>query len=65
MKIYKDMGSILGPELKIDGDVPYLYLEILPLLQKNVYIHIHDVPFPYNCPYPAKLWVLELSLIHI
>ena len=45
--------------VKLDGDVPYLYLEILPLIKKGVYIHIHDIPFPYNCPYPAQLWVFE------
>jgi hypothetical protein len=43
--------------LKIDGDVPFLYLEVLPRLNRGVVIHIHDVPFPYNVPYPARLWV--------
>ena len=43
--------------LKIDGDVPFLYLEVLPRLNPGVMIHIHDVPFPYNVPYPARLWV--------
>jgi hypothetical protein len=43
--------------LKIDGDVPLLYLEVLPTLNVGVVIHIHDVPFPYNIPYPPKLWV--------
>ncbi len=45
--------------VKLDGDVPYLYLEILPLIQKGVFIHIHDIPFPFNIPYPAKLWVFD------
>jgi len=45
--------------LNIDGDVPYLYLEALPNLKPGVAIHIHDVPFPYNIPYPAKRWVFE------
>lgn len=45
--------------VKIDGDVPFLYLEILPQLKKDVWVHIHDIPFPYNTPYPAQLWVLE------
>lgn len=44
--------------LKIDGDVPFLFLEVLPRLRKGVRIHIHDIPFPYNTPYPADLWVL-------
>jgi predicted O-methyltransferase YrrM len=43
--------------LRIDGDVPFLFLEVLPRLQKGVLIHIHDIPFPYNTPYPADLWV--------
>src|ERR1017187_5882615 len=38
--------------VKIDGDVPYIYLEVLPQLKKGVYIHIHDIAFPYNIPYP-------------
>ena len=44
--------------LKIDGDVPFLYLEVLPMLRKGVIVHIHDIPFPYNTPYPAEQWVL-------
>jgi predicted O-methyltransferase YrrM len=43
--------------LKIDGDVAYLFLEILPRLNKGVMIHIHDIPFPYNTPFPAETWV--------
>ena len=45
--------------LKIDGDVPYLYLEILPELKKGVLIHIHDIPFPFNIPYPPELWIFK------
>lgn len=44
--------------VKIDGDVPFLYLEILPVLKKGVIVHIHDIPFPFNTPYPAEQWVL-------
>lgn len=43
--------------VKIDGDVPFLYLEVLPSLNVGVVIHIHDVPFPYNFPYPPQLWI--------
>lgn len=43
--------------LKIDGDVPFLYLEVLPSLNVGVVIHVHDIPFPYNIPYPPQLWV--------
>lgn len=45
--------------LRIDSDVPYLYLEILPRLKKDVFVHIHDIPFPYNIPYPAEQWVFN------
>jgi len=45
--------------LKIDGDVSYLYLEILPRLNKGVIVHIHDIPFPYNTPFPPETWVFE------
>jgi hypothetical protein len=44
--------------LRIDGDVPFLFLEVLPLLSRGVRVHIHDVPFPFNTPYPAAYWVL-------
>jgi hypothetical protein len=43
--------------LKIDSDVAFLYLEVLPNLNKGVLIHIHDIPFPYNIPYPPELWI--------
>ena len=43
--------------LKIDSDVAYLFLEVLPRLSPGVYVHIHDVPFPYNVPYPADTWL--------
>jgi len=44
--------------LSIDGDIPFLFLEVLPRLRKNVLIHVHDISFPYNIPYPAEYWVL-------
>jgi hypothetical protein len=44
--------------VRIDGDVPYLFLEVLPALKPGVQVHIHDIPFPYNTPYPADFWVL-------
>jgi len=43
--------------LKIDSDVAYLFLEVLPRLAPGVLVHIHDVPFPYNTPYPADTWL--------
>ena len=43
--------------LKIDSDVAYLFLEVLPRVKPGVFVHIHDVPFPYNVPFPADTWV--------
>jgi hypothetical protein len=45
--------------VKIDGDVPYLILEVLPALAPGVHVHIHDIAFPYNIPYPAEYWTLR------
>ena len=45
--------------VRLDGDVPFLFLEVLPALPKGPLIHIHDIPFPYHCPYPADYWVYE------
>jgi predicted O-methyltransferase YrrM len=36
---------------KIDSDVNFLYLEVLPRLKEGVIIHIHDILFPFpTCP---------------
>jgi len=43
--------------LKIDSDVAYLFLEVLPRVKPGVFVHIHDVPFPFNTPYPADTWL--------
>jgi predicted O-methyltransferase YrrM len=43
--------------LRIDGDVPFLFLEVLPALNAGVVIHVHDAPFPYNFPYPPQHWI--------
>lgn len=45
--------------IRLDGDVPYLHLEILPELKKGVVVHIHDIPFPYITPFPAEYWVFK------
>jgi predicted O-methyltransferase YrrM len=47
--------------LKIDGDVSFLYLEVIPRLKQGVVIHAHDIPFPFNVPYPAKLHIMSKS----
>ncbi len=44
--------------VKIDGDVPYLYLEVIPRLRPGVLVHVHDVHFPFNVPYPPDRYVL-------
>jgi hypothetical protein len=43
--------------LRVDGDVPFLILEVLPILNVGVVTHIHDIPYPYNFPYPPELWI--------
>ncbi|OGV52475.1 MAG: hypothetical protein A2X49_09170 [Lentisphaerae bacterium GWF2_52_8] len=43
--------------LRVDGDVPFLYLEVLPILNVGVVTHVHDIPYPYNFPFPPELWV--------
>jgi hypothetical protein len=45
--------------VRLDGDVPFLFLEVLPALPKGPLIHIHDIPFPYHCPYPADYWIYK------
>ncbi len=42
--------------LKIGGDVQYEYLEIIPNLNKGVFVHIHDIFMPKE--YPEK-WIME------
>lgn len=41
---------------KVGSDVNYLYFEVLPILADGVYVHIHDVFYPFEYP---KAWVLE------
>src|SRR5690606_22454788 len=43
--------------LKIDSDVAFLFLEVLPRVKPGVIVHIHDVHFPWNGPYPADTWL--------
>jgi predicted O-methyltransferase YrrM len=49
------------------GDVPYLFLEILPRLRPNVLIHVHDIFLPLDYPEEAVLpgwkWA-EQYLVH-
>lgn len=41
---------------KINSDVNYIFFDILPRLSSGVYIHFHDVFFPFEYP---KDWVYE------
>ncbi len=42
--------------VRIDGDVPYLFLEVLPRLKPGVLVHVHDVFLPR--PQPRE-WVVD------
>ena len=35
---------------KMDSDVNFLFFEILPRLKSGVYIHFHDVFYPFIYP---------------
>ena len=41
---------------KIGSDVNYIFAQILPALQPGVYVHFHDIFYPFEYP---KAWVLE------
>lgn len=41
---------------KIGSDVNYIFFEILPRLNKGVYIHFHDMKYPFIYP---KEWIYE------
>jgi hypothetical protein len=41
---------------KIGSDVNFLFFEILPRLNKGVYVHFHDIFLPDEYP---KLWAIE------
>jgi predicted O-methyltransferase YrrM len=42
--------------VRTGGDVPFLFLEVLPRVAPGVYVHIHDIFVPFD--YPEK-WVRE------
>jgi len=41
---------------KLNSDVNYIIHEIFPVLNSGVYIHIHDIFYPFEYP---KQWLLE------
>jgi hypothetical protein len=43
--------------VRVDGEVPYLVLEVLPALARGVWVHIHDVHLPYNVPLDPAAYV--------
>ncbi len=43
--------------VKIDGDVPHLYLEVVPRLAPGVVVHAHDIPWPRLSPHPAETYI--------
>jgi hypothetical protein len=42
--------------VRVDSDVNRIFFEILPRLKPGVYVHIHDVFFPFEYP---KEWLLK------
>lgn len=50
--LFIDSSHVIRPQ----GDVVVEYLEILPLLQTGVYVHIHDIFTPQD--YPSR-WVID------
>jgi predicted O-methyltransferase YrrM len=45
--------------VRIDGEVPYLILEVLPALKPGVLVHIHDIHFPYYVPIDPDAYVFD------
>ena len=45
--------------VRVDGEVPYLVLEILPALAAGVWVHVHDVHLPYNVPIHPAAYVFD------
>ena len=44
---------------KAGSDVNYLVFEVLPKLQSGVYIHFHDIFYPFEYP---KQWICDLGI---
>ncbi len=43
-------------ELKVGGDVSFLYLKVLPQLKAGVVVHIHDIFYPFEYP---RRWIVD------
>ncbi len=66
---YGDLFFVDSTHTVIPGsEVNYIMLDILPLLKKGVWIHFHDIMFPYDYPRNLLLdmiWVqTESTLLH-
>lgn len=42
--------------VRTGGDIPFLFLEVLPRLKPGVYVHIHDIFFPFDY---SEEWVSQ------
>lgn len=42
--------------VSIGGDVPFLFLEVLPRLQPGVMVHVHDIFLPREYP---RTWIMD------
>lgn len=47
--------------IEIGGDLPFLYLEILPRLAPGVLVHIHDIHLPRQYP---QAWIREQERLY-
>jgi hypothetical protein len=45
--------------LKVGGELAYLFMEVVPRLHSGVTVHVHDIHFPYNTPYPAERYIFR------
>jgi predicted O-methyltransferase YrrM len=43
-------------KVRTGGDIPFIYLNVIPNLRPGVLIHIHDIFLPYEYP---KEWILD------
>jgi SAM-dependent methyltransferase len=45
--------------LKAGSDVNFLLFQVLPLLRSGVYVHLHDIFYPFEYP---RTWIVDLGL---
>ncbi len=45
---------------KMGSDVNYLFFEILPRLKQGVYVHLHDIFYPFEYPWN---WIAEKGMV--